>query len=215
LSNGGASGLRKITVLDRDGGPLWTKVIPSAGGGVWSGDGTLLYLNIVEQLPSSPAFGALTRMDVVDASTGLTAYRLNGMFCEGGWVPDTHQIITWSWTSGQVLANLDDASVRPLTTTRGELFPFDRTRAILSDERDISWYDLATGATALIARSDNSVIWDPVAGTAFAGDHLVLTAPVRGHGGCLEGSAPANPPTPEVLVGPFADDAPVTPGAGH
>lgn len=218
-SGGGALGDLKIAVLDRDGGLLWTKVIPNAwGSGVWSGDGTLLYLNQVERRTTSQGSGALLRIDVIDANTGLTAYRLRGMFCEGGWVADTHQIITYSWAPvAQVLVDLDTRTVRELTAPHGALFPtpLDRTRAILSDGTSLSWYDLSTGRTTLIARTDRSVIWDPVVGTAFAGDHLVLRGPIRGHGGCLEGSAPANPPKPQVLVGPFADDAPVIRGVGH
>jgi hypothetical protein len=49
----------------------------------------------------------------------------------------------------------------------------------------------------------------------FAGGRLVFTSLHGGHGGCGEGNSPQDPPAPELLAGPFADDAPVTRGGTH
>lgn len=208
-------------MLGPDGRVLWTKAPAKVWRGPFvSGDGKFLYVEEVDEPSASSAAGALVRIAVIDADTGLTAYRVRGVFCTEGWVADTHEIIVYAEDGvEQVLVNLDDRSVRRLAIGSASLWPtpFDRTRAILVDfgAGDLYWYDLSTGETTLIANTDGSVIWDPVVGIAFAGTRLVLTAPIFGHGGCLEASIAPNPPPPEVLIGPFGDDAPVTYGPGQ
>jgi hypothetical protein len=131
-----------------------------------------------------------------------------------GWVAGTHRLLTESYGFGEALVDLEARGLR-LIDVYARPTPLDPNTAILFDGSDFRSYDLATGATKLIAHTTVTPAWDPNHGALFAGDRLVFTALHGGHGGCGEGAGPQNPPRPELLAGPFADDAPVTAGPAH
>ena len=202
-----------LRVLDRDGAIVWSKRVASAGpGGTWSADGSLIYIETQDQPRAGDGYGQLGRVEILDSSTGATAYRVKGGFCPTGWVGETHRLLTSSYGFGEALVNLDGNSVR-LFDTYVTPMPFDDSAAIVFNGGDFSSYDLTTGETKLVAHTTVTPSWDGFHGFGlFAGDRLVFTALHLGHGGCGEGAGPKDPPRPELLVGPFVDDAPVTYG---
>ena len=204
----------ELAVVDRDGEEIWSKPIAAGGvGGVWSGDGRYLYAE-EREAPAADGFGPLDRVIVLDASTGATAYRIRGGFCPTGWAGTSHTLLTGSYGFGQVVADLDAGALRVIDEYAMPV-PFDDTLAILFNGSDFSSYDLTTGAKKLIAQTTVSPAWDPNHEPLFAGERLAFTALHGGHGGCGEGQGPKDPPQPELLVGPFGDDAPVTRGGVH
>jgi hypothetical protein len=210
-----SEGEGELRVLDRDGRLVWSKRAKSGGAaGTWSADGALLYTEVQDQPRAGDGFGALDRVDILDSSTGATAYRIKGGFCPLGWVGETHRLLTESYGFGEALVDLDAHDLK-LFDAYAMPMPFDGNTAIVFDGEDFSSYDLTTGATKLIAHTTVTPAWDTNHGALFAGNRLVFTALHGGHGGCGEGASPENPPQPELLAGPFADDVPVTRGKGR
>jgi hypothetical protein len=203
----------ELRMLDRDGRLVWSKRSTGAAGG-WSADGSLLYAQVLDQPRVSTAYGPLERVEVIDSNTGATAFRIRGGLCPVGWVAGTHRLLTESYGFGEALVDLEARGLR-LIDAYARPTPLDANTAIIFDGSDFRSYDLATGATKLIVHTTVTPAWDPNHGALFAGDRLVFTALHGGHGGCGEGAGPQNPPRPELLVGPFADDAPVTAGPGQ
>ncbi len=208
-----SDGQGELRMLDRDGRLLWSKR-PTGAPGAWSADASLLYAQVLDQPRVSDAYGPLDRVDVIDSGRGLTEYRIRGGVCPLGWVAGTHRLLTESYGFGEALIDLDAKSLR-IFDVYARPTPFDPNTAILFDGSDFRSYDLATGETKLIAHTTVTPAWDPNHGAMFVGDRLVFTALHGGHGGCGEGASPQNPPRPELFVGPFADDAPVTAGPGQ
>lgn len=207
----------ELMVLDRDGGVLWSKPMTTGGvGGVWSADGSLLYASETEP-PLPPNTIGADRVDILDSETGATTYRVRGGLCPIGWVGPTHHLITESYGFGQALVDASTGQLTMLNNVNayGLPTPFDPNIEVMFDGSDFRSYDLSTGATKLIAHTTVTPAWDTLHGALFAGSRIVFTALHLGHGGCGEGSGPENPPKPELLVGPFADDAPVTMGPGQ
>jgi len=208
-------GQGEFRMLDRDGRLVWSKRASSNGtSGAWSADGSLLYAEVQDRPAASPGFGPLDRVDVMDGTTGVTRYRIRSGFCPIGWVGETHRLLTESYGFREALVDLAAGTLK-FIDGYGIPTPFDPNLAILFDGSDFRSYDLTTGATKLIAHTTIGPAWDTNHGALFAGNRLVFTPLHGGHGGCGEGAGPENPPRPEGVVGPFADDAPVTRGPGQ
>jgi hypothetical protein len=211
-----SEGVGELSVIDRDGGVLWSKRVASSGpGGGWSPDGRLLYIETQDQPSAGAGYGQLIRVEILDSSTGAAVYRIKGGLCPIGWVGATHRLLTSSYGFGEILVEPVKNAVR-LFDAYAIPMPFDDDAAIVFNGADFSSYDLATGETKVIAHTSVTPSWDGLHGFGlFAGDRLVFTALHRGHDGCGVGESPKDPPRPELLVGPFSDDVPVTVGAGQ
>jgi hypothetical protein len=206
----------RLVVMDRDGEELWSKPMTTGGvGGTWSADGTLLYAEEQERAPAGAGYGPQERVDVLDAGDGRTRYRITGAFCPVGWAGESHVLLTSSYGFGEVVADLDAGSLKRIDVYAMPT-PFDSGRAIVFDGSDFRSYELATGATSMIAHTTVTPSWDTLHGIPlFADGRIIFTALHLGHGGCGEGGAPKDPSAPALLAGPFADDAPVTRGGVH
>ncbi len=214
----GAGG--RLLVISRDGATLWSRGIDAFSPNPrWSADGTLLSVDVYDELPSATAMSGVDRLDVYEGATGATAYRVKGaMACQGPvWAGNSHRIIVGRYFadnggSGESLVDLDAVAATMLPTYVTPE-PNDATEAIAFDGQSFRAVDLRSGAARLIAKTTVTPSWDPLHGLPlFAGGRIMFTALHGGHGGCAEGAAPDKPPRLSVLRGPFVDDGPVTRG---
>lgn len=201
----------EISVYGRDGEPLWSQQrfthFPNPR---WSPDGT----SIAVQVLSRPELvAAAMRLDVLDAATGETRYRIVGAVgCDGRlWTSDGARLVLEGAYGfpRSVLADPRDGALRSLRVELGEeIMPSLTTPNIAyrwgySGLTDV---DLDTGETRRVAAfSSPLLLVGESKAPLFNGRYAFIAGEPGGHGGCAEAIDPASPPTTHFEFPPFDD----------
>lgn len=192
-----------LTMFDRGGGVLWTRApVYSRGGNLqWSPDSRSLAV----QALSTPRYSlSEIRLDVLNAATGATRYRIPGAFaCSGPvWTADGSRLI-FDGPGGSVVA---DPATRAFRTLRQFVTP-DATNPDLGITwgGDFGLVDLNSGRWTLLSHTTLDPSWDPVHGLPlFAGGRILFTPHHGPHGGCGESIAPGLAPKLAFQFPPLA-----------
>jgi DNA-binding CsgD family transcriptional regulator len=190
-------------VFDRNGKRLW-KYDLSAGYARWSPDGSKL---AVEVSPPgvTPAFALASRLDVLDATTGDTLYRIDGTLCpEGIWTADGSRLILRAFDGRAYIADPATSSLSPLAAF-AEPSPLEPNAGVVFSGTGFAMVDLRSGASRPLAETTVDPAWWADHGPRFADNRLVFASRHLGHGGCGEGQAPSPIPELAFQFPPFAD----------
>jgi hypothetical protein len=207
-----AAGRSEIVVYSRAGQLLWSQQRPGIfPNPTWSPDGSSIAVQVLSR--PEPVARAM-RLDVLDAATGDTRYRIVGAIaCEGRtWTADSKRLIIGAYGfDGFVLADPLNTTLRALSTNLNPS-PIDSGIGYLPDlgasvgpaAVDIdSGEELPAYASFAFPMVSTTISGSPLFGTRFA---FVATASGGGgRGGCAEAIDPVDPPTTHFEFPPFSD----------
>jgi hypothetical protein len=200
----------EIAIYSRDGNLLWSKPRYGASNPSWSPDGSLIAIQV---LSKPELVASAMRLEVLDAATGETRYRIAGAIgCQGRlWTADSARLILPGafGFAGSVVADPRDGTLRALGTYSGSPSPLQPDVAYLG----FSWWTTAVrtvnidngDATSLLTFSSPMEPRDLSESLLFGSRFAFVATTAGGRGGCAEAIENDAPPTTHIEFPPFAN----------
>jgi len=200
----------EIAVYSRDGTLLWSQPRFGPSNPSWSPDGASIAIQVLSR-PERVA-GAM-RLDVLDAATGTTRYRIVGAIaCEGRlWTADASRLILLGayGYEGSVVADPRDGTLRALDAYPRPSVTEPNVAYVGGFDgwtTSVSAVNIDTGETRHVAAFSSPVEATTLSGSPlFRGRFAFIATEPGGRGGCAEAIDNVSPPTTHFEYPPFAD----------